>query len=373
LANLEGLYTTLEDKIAAVQMLFDVRSAPADVLAWLASWFGIAFDPSWDEARQRMFIKHAMFFFQYRGTLLGLEMALSLALDECVDDSVFTEQPQARRLRLRGVRIIEKFRARPVSRPLAETVVTTGPRLLTSAAARTPLARATTGANQQLAATLQQFSLPARGGAFIPLGQTALKQSSVWRQLTQTQLGFVPTASEADLPAWQNFLARRYQRIGALNQTYQMHYASFDDVPLPTELPQGGPLLQDWYDFETVVLAMQRTAHRFTVLLPMTGTISFNTDEQQRRLDLTTRIINLEKPAHTIFDVKLYWAMFRIGEARLGQDTLLDLGSRAPLLMPPMVLGQEHLVESYLAPAYPQNVSDRFVIGRGPQSGRKCN
>jgi phage tail-like protein len=375
LANLEGLYTTLEDKIAAVQMLFDVRSAPADVLAWLASWFGIAFDPSWDEARQRMFIKHAMFFFQYRGTLLGLEMALSLALDKCVDDSVFTEQPQARRLRLRGVRIIEKFRSRPAARPLAETVVTTGPRLLTSAAARTPLAQATTGASRQLAATLKQFSLPARGGAFMPLGQTKLKQSAAWRQLAQTQLGFVPTASETDLPAWQNFLARRYQRIGALNQTYQTQYTSFDDVPLPSELPQGGPLLQDWYDFETVVLAMQRTAHRFTVLLPMTGTDSFNTDEQQRRVELTTRIINLEKPAHTIFDVKLYWAMFRVGEARLGTDSLLDLGSRAPLLMPPMVLGQEHLVESYLAPAYPQNVGDRFVIGRGPQSqsGCKCN
>ena len=36
----------------------------------------------------------------------------------------------------------------------------------------------------------------------------------------------------------------------------------------PTSLPADGAPLLDWFQFESVVLPMQRKAHRFTVLLP---------------------------------------------------------------------------------------------------------
>ena len=88
--------------------------------------------------------------------------------------------------------------------------------------------------------------------------------------------------------------------------------------------------------------------------------------EHQVRLDLARRIVELEKPAHTTFDVRFYWSLFRVGEARLGRDTLIDRGSRAPDLMTPMVLDQGHVGESYLAPSHPRNATDRsLVIGRG--------
>lgn len=39
LANPEGVFTALEDRLAAVHCLFDARSVPVAMLDWLGSWF----------------------------------------------------------------------------------------------------------------------------------------------------------------------------------------------------------------------------------------------------------------------------------------------------------------------------------------------
>jgi len=62
--------------------------------------------------------------------------------------------------------------------------------------------------------------------------------------------------------------------------------------------------------------------------------------------------------------------LFRLGEARLGQDSLLGLGGRDPALLPAAVLGQTYLAESRLTPGHPFDVKERQVVGRDPVVSR---
>ncbi len=384
LANIEGFFTTIEDKIANVQLLFTVASTPPETLEWLANWFGVALDPSWGEVKQRLFLKHAMDFFRYRGTIRGLRMALRLALEDCPDETIFTDTTEQR---LQQVRIVEKYRTRYAPGVVfGDPSELAGPRLVMPMQRWNPQqGRATL--LLRYADFLQQLLQQSRRVAEFPLNaQDAWQQfaqevlgidpstvtsqtqdwqsrvQSAWQQFTYDTLGFVPTAlpgNQVYEQRWQQFLLHRYGSVSNLNTAYSSNVSDFAQVALFAVLPSDGAPLLDWYQFEAIVLTMYNTAHRFTVLLPSVDLETIA--EQQRRQDLVQRIIDLEKPAHTTFEVKFYWAFFRVGEARLGEDTLLDQGSRVPQLMTPMTLGQAYLSESYIASGHPQ---DRTILGR---------
>jgi phage tail-like protein len=433
LANVEGTYTTLEDKIAAVQVLFDVRSAPAAVLDWLANWFGVALDPTWDEARRRMFIKHAMDFFQFRGTRRGLTTALHLALDECPDETIFDlpGSPASQigvAPRTQEIRIVEKYLTlTTLGVVFGDTSAASGPRVLQVGSTWEPT-QGRESLNQRYASFT---SAPQETAVFVQyplIAPAATGAAASWSQFSQATLGFVPSTAAPERAAWQtflstryatiallnsahqtsyaafnqitllrdqpkvaealtdwqhfqletssaaantrrlwhDFLARRYRRINALNQIYATKWTSFDLVSLPDQLPVDGAPLADWYQFEAVVMQMHRAAHRFTVLLPVPLSQRLSPEQQQDRLALAQRIIDLEKPAHTVFEVKFYWAMFRIGEARLQLDTVIDQGSRAPQLLPRVVLDRTFVGESFLATPALEDARDRYVLGRDP-------
>jgi hypothetical protein len=191
-------------------------------------------------------------------------------------------------------------------------------------------------------------ALSDRYGAPYPILDPGDETSARWTAFSQAVLGFVPQA--ADPARWRAFLAHRYPNAAAVPGAQGA--TDFSQLEPPVTLPADGAALVDWYRFQSVVLPMERTAHRFTVLLPWPLEVA---DSAGRTLDsdelrgLAQRVVELQKPAHTVFSVRFFWAAFRVGEARLGDDTLLASGSRAPELLRAAVLGRADLGGSYLA------------------------
>ena len=422
LANFEGLFTAAEDKLAAVQHLFDPRTAPPDALDWLLAWLGVAADPAWTDAGRRLFIRHAMTFFQSRGTVPGLLMALRLATEADPDESIFAPTsarcgparcrcgPGAQtRARVgahadttasasarpaSGIRIVEQYRTRQTpavalgdSTTLDNPGAPAGP-LSGARFARWHPDHGGEDLSRRYDLYLRRTGLrptppPGTPDALLPtppfpIAPPSGAEATAWRRFAADTLGFVPSATPDDHPLWSAYLSRRYPRLQDLAAAYGSVPASattLASVPMPTALPPDGPPLLDWFRFNGTELPMRHAAHRFSVLLPVPrtpGLAGVERDrERARRLNLARRIVELEKPAHTAFDVRFFYALFRVGAARVGFDTLVDRGSRSGELLTPMVLGRGYLAESYLAPSPPWDAADRTVLGRdrlGPRA-----
>jgi phage tail-like protein len=344
LANMEGFFTATEDRLSAVQALLDARSAPCDALDWLANWFGVALDPAWTVPKRRLFLENAAQFFEARGTVPGLLSALRLALEDCADESIFQPDVNVRT----GVRIVESFSTRRLPPGMFPD---------SSAGAGLPIQLKTSvWTPSQGAGDLDQryaVSLQSPVGTAYPISVSAAdSQYAAWQAFSNSVLGFVPATPDSTSDLWSTFLRSRYGAISALNTAYQSTYASFSSVPFPLILPRQAQPLLDWYQFQGVLL-IDAAAHQFTVYLPLAPADAQNTAAQRSKQALAQRVIELEKPAHTAYEVKFYWAFFRVGDARLGQDTVLDQGSRAPQLLLPAVLGDTYTGSTYLSCALP--------------------
>ncbi len=376
LANIEGVYTTLEGKIEQVQTLFDVRTTTAEYLDWLAGWFGVALDPGWNERRRRLFLSHAFELFNQRGTLAGLIRAIRLATDPCPDDTLFEEDVFEAR---NSVRIVERFFTRSTPGVVyGDPTDVTLPGLAAPTSDWTP-EHGAAPLHQRYRDYLKERyrdinTLNAAWGTdrndfheilMPPVRPFNSAEAEDWQRFLQAGLGFTYIAvSASDRKAYQNFLARRYRQVERLNRTYQLTgdraRASFEQVELPEEgdLPSGGKRLYDWTQFVSLVLPICRNAHQFSVLIPIE--LQSDITSRQRRVDLVQRIVELEKPVHTQFEVRGYWDVFRIGEARLGLDTALGEGSRFAA----MVIGYHYLASSYLYPSHPMDVQERVISDR---------
>ena len=383
LANMEGVNTAIEDRIATAQALLDPRTVPEGMLGWLASWLDLMLDPAWTADRKRLFLANAVRFFGWRGTVPGLQLALRIAFDADVTSADFTLGGTA--CHCPGqVRIVESFSTHLRGRKFSPPAQLGGTPVSADLAAAWQPQEGSPGLWQRFAAA----GGTALGGAF-PLFAPDAAEADIWAAVCQAAFGFVPAAGAeeraawqasltaaglplAELPVgqppsrtagdvwaqftalprlnrqrWQDFLQRRYARIARLNQAWLSVWASFAEIPLPAQLSGSAGVLQDWLQFEGELLPRTRNAHRFIVLLPV-HTVSEGSVELADRMALAKRIVATEKPAQTEFDVRFYWAMNRVGEARLGEDTALGAGSRAPELIPPALLGASYIGSSFV-------------------------
>ena len=84
LANLEGMLTPMEDRVAAAEYLLDPYVVPVDMLPWLGSDPGLMLDPGWPEARCRRALAMAGRQLRERGTDRGVCLAVDIATDGAV-------------------------------------------------------------------------------------------------------------------------------------------------------------------------------------------------------------------------------------------------------------------------------------------------
>jgi hypothetical protein len=195
-----------------------------------------------------------------------------------------------------------------------------------------------------VAVTRRAYVAPA---AFPLLPPASAWEQAAWVRVARAELGLVPALRTTDRARWQAFLRRRHRTPTALARSHGLAAEiDFPALDAPSTLPATPGGFRDWYDFETVVLARARRAHRFSVLLPLCATTAAARGEAAARRAVAERVVALQKPAHTVFDVRFYTSMFRVGDARLGLETVLERSARealAPAIVDAGYVGEARL------------------------------
>lgn len=99
----DHLSADLQRKLDRVNLYFDPREAPPEFLDWLASWVALTLDQAWPEERKRKLIRKAIEIYEWRGTVRGLKLFLSIFTG--VEPRVFENKFPYKGFRIGQVRI----------------------------------------------------------------------------------------------------------------------------------------------------------------------------------------------------------------------------------------------------------------------------
>jgi hypothetical protein len=306
LANMEGFNTEIEGKIALARLLFDARTAPSDALDWLASWLGLLFDPLWARIQAR------------RQTSAPLPVTLAqrpssaagVLLTSPPGGAATAIAPDRRRLFIRFARHLFETRGTPSGIRLALHLLL----------------------DPCLEVTLDAFKT------------AAIRRSPAIREeLERLELPYpTPATTDAELEDLLRDYLLAPGRPSKVRLVEQFQTRDGRALAAGDVTPAG----------QTQPDTVAATAHRFTVLVPE--------NLLPEEAAMVERVVQLEKPAHTSFDVRRYYDFFRVGEARLGTDSTLGAESRFVA----MVLDRDYLAYGYLAPAPPMDATDRLISDR---------
>jgi phage tail-like protein len=74
----ESIFKPIENAVDHLPLYFDPWLTPDSILPWLASWVGLALDPTWPEEKRRELVRSAAELYRWRGTRKGLREYLQI-------------------------------------------------------------------------------------------------------------------------------------------------------------------------------------------------------------------------------------------------------------------------------------------------------
>ncbi len=300
LANPEGFYSEIEGKMRDVSMLFDARSAPGEALDWLAGWYGLMVDPLWADIQARRVAGGS----RYAGSRYAAD---GYSTDGYSTDRVhYHPRWDRRRLFIRYARKLYQRRG-------------------TLDGIRFALLLMLDPCLEILLARFKQAAVDPAHPLHRDLDRLGMAHPTptTGEQALEDMLYDYVLAQPSHVRIIERFMTRGGRELVAGDPT-----------------ATGGPR------------AFAADAHRFSVLTPQ----GMSAEEEA----MVGRIINLEKPAHTEFEVRRFWDAFRIGEIRLGLDTVVGPESR----FAPIIVGQHYLADGYLVPHHAMDTAERYVSDR---------
>lgn len=85
LAIFESILFPIEWQIDGFDLFLNPGTAPASFLPWLASWFNVTFDDTWDEGKRRSFLKEAHLIYSRLGTRWALSRLLEIYCSQTIE------------------------------------------------------------------------------------------------------------------------------------------------------------------------------------------------------------------------------------------------------------------------------------------------